>query len=187
MTGFVVNTARALRWGPPAIVVGVGVVSGAALRLGGTGAMPSMAALMAGAMAATVALSLDDPAHALLAAVPIGPRRQAVLRVAISGPVALAGWLLFQAADPRDTAAAGGLGVPALLALIGAGVATAMLVRPRRPDAAAAAGAAVALGWALAPVVLGRGMLYDVTTAWARYPWAVLAGAAVVITVDRRR
>lgn len=162
-------------------------MSGAVLRLGGAGGGPSLAALLAGGLAAAVALSTDDAAHALLEAQPVSLRRRALARVALVSPPAVAGWLVCIAVGGASTVPSGGVGVPAFVALAGTGVAAAVVVQRRRPDVAAAAGAAVVLAWAFAPIVFDRGMVGDAAGLWARHPAPVLVGVCAAFLVGSRR
>ena len=140
------------------------------------GASTSLAAAVVGALAATVALGLDDPAHALLAPVPVGARHRIGVRVALVVPVAVLGVVGFDAVTGAHSAATG---IAQLLALAATAVAVAVVAGSFRPDAAPTLGAAVALGWSLSAALVPEGVLGDLASLWYRHPWLVVAVAAL--------
>jgi len=180
-------TVRLVHWSPMAIVAAVALALGTVAELGGAHLPAALAVAVIGGVAASVALSLDDPAHALLRPLPIGLGRRMAWRVAVAAPIALAGWLALDhfgtwSAEP----ALGGTGMNALVALTTTGVAVVLVAHRRRPDAAAAVGAAAALGWALLHL-LPLGPLADPATVWMGHPWAVTALASTVALLAARR
>jgi len=70
----------------------------------------------------------------------------------------------------------------------GVGVATTTVVGSWRPDAAAAAGAAVPFSLAIAGVWLPFERIADATSIWVDHPWPVtVAAATVAVTASGRR
>lgn len=188
MTGELRYTLRVVRWAPLAAVLAFAVGIGTLLRLGDVNVPSQLSVAIIGAIAASVALSLDDPAHALINAVPVGARRRIGLRIAFIGPVAIVGWLLLGALGrwafetPLQS-----VGARALIALTVAGIATTVVARHRRPEGAATVGAAVALGWALSLNIARDGIVTDMSTVWIRSPWTVVVAALAVAVLATRR
>lgn len=168
-------TIRLTPWWPLLATTCTGVLIGRLLALGdGSPAAPA-AALVTGALAATVAATLDDRCHALLAAVPTGPARRLLHRLVVVVPAATVGWSL----SAHSTAPAPG--VAAWAALAAAAVAAGACAGRRRPELAAAAGGAVAVGWPVLPLI-APSALGPVTASWSEHPVGVLA-LALAVTV----
>ena len=177
-------TIRALPWAA-ILPLGLGATALAVLlHLADRGASTSLPAAVVGALAATVALGLDDPAHALLAPVPVGARHRIGVRVALVVPVAVLGVVGYDAvtgAHSVDT------GIAQLLALAATAIAVAAFVRSYRPDAAPTFGAAVALGWSMSATLVPDGVLGDLSSLWYRHPWFVVAVATIGFALAPRR
>ena len=181
-------TMRAMRWTPLAIAgCGAGVVVFGLGLLGRP--VPAFAlALFGGAVAGAVALSLDDPAYALVAAMPVGPRRRVGLRAVLAGSVAVGAWLVLSVVGTRvaDVSFAA-VGLRALIALMAAAVAVTAIVLRVRPDVAASIGAAVGFGWALSTNIVPDDALLGLSTAWIAHTSAVTGLGAIVVYVATRR
>jgi hypothetical protein len=174
-------TTRAMPWSAVAVsgIVALGIA--AVVRASGSEAPTAAAALAAGTIAAAAALCREDPAGALLAAVPTSPRRRLALRAALVTPVCILIWC-------SSCALAGypEFGVRPLLALIAAGFAGGAVVACHRPDAAAGGGAVFALAWAAAPLLPILGPLDQVATVWLRSPVTVLVVSALIAGIVER-
>ena len=167
-------TIRLAPWWSLLAATGAGVTVGRLVALsGGSPATPG-AVLVTGALAATVAATLDDRCHALLAAVPTRPSRRLLHRLAVVVPAAALGWSI----AARSTAPAPGLA--AWAALAAAGVAVGACTGHRRPELAAAAGGAAAVGWPVLPLV-GLSSLGPLADGWVEHPVVVL-GLALAVT-----
>lgn len=181
-------TARLVRWPPLGVVTLIALALGTTLRVGSAAMPTQLGVAVIGAIAASVALSLHDPAWELLGPVPISVGRRTALRVALAGPVALASWLVLNGLgrwiSGTDLEHIETMG---LVALIAAGVAATVFAHHRRPDDAATIGASVVLGWALTGTLAPEGPIADVSEAWIRQPWAVAALASTVAVLAARR
>ncbi len=181
-------TVRVVHWAPLGVVIAVAVAVGAILRVGDGDMSGQLSVAIIGGIAAAVALSLDDPAHKLLSAVPVGVRRRLALRVAFVVPTAIVGWVLIDAlAGWVFDRPIGGPGVSALLALTIVGVAATVVAQRRSPERAASIGASIALGWALSITLTGEGILGDVSSAWIHHPWIVAAFGSLMICLTPTR
>jgi hypothetical protein len=177
-------TIRALPWAA-ILPLGLGATALAVqLHLADRGASASLAAAVVGALAATVALGLDDPAHALLAPVPVEARHRIGARVALVLPVAVLGVVGFDAVTGAHSAITG---IAQFLALAMTAIAVVAIARPYRPDAAPTLGAAVALGWSLSATLVPDGALGDLASLWYRHPWLVVAAAGLGFALAPRR
>jgi hypothetical protein len=173
-------TARAIRWAPGAAVAGLLV---SVVLLAGTGDRPVdiVLAVAATGLAATVVAGLQDPAAALLAAVPVSAMRRRVLRLVLLGAPALGvWWLLVGLSTTADDPGPG-----PLLALTSCGVAVAVWA-PARYAVVLGAAAPVVL-FALRQVVPFEGTASDVVGWWRTDPWWVLAAATLLCVAGRRR
>ena len=138
---------------------------------------------------AAAALALDDPAHALLAAVPVGSGRRLVHRLAWLAPITLGGLLAIGwIAERLDVAPVSGQMLAPATALGSLSVVTHVLVMKWRPDVAASAAAVVpavlvTLGVSTSRDALGGTLAH----LWLDRPWAVVACAAAVVVGASRR
>jgi len=179
-----------MRWRPlGAVTTAIGLVvlalgAADAPRLANPPVMIAIALLIAAAV-----LTLDDPAHSLVAAVPCGFGRRLAHRVALVVPATLAclasiGWV-----GRRADTVSGSSQILIVAAALGAiAVATHVLLAQWRPDVAAPVAAVVPACW----VVLGVTPssvpgLAEVTDLWLNHPWAVCACASAVAVVAARR
>lgn len=171
-------TARTVRWGPGAALAGLLVASAALTRYADR---PADLVLMiaAAGLAATVVATLQDPADALLAAVPVSAMRRRLVRLAVVGTPALAVWWLL---DSLSTAQLSGPGP--LLALAATGVAVAVWAPSRR---AVLLGAATPVALFALRQVTPTGTASDVVAWWLTDPWWVLAAATLLCVAGRRR
>lgn len=173
---WVVPTARAITWWPVAGAASVSVAIGTLLHAGdGRSGTSAVGVLLLGATASTASLAVDDPGHALLAAVPTPVWRRRLRAVALLGPlVVAAGWLAARSLPSTP-------GLASLVALSMAALAVAAAVAVRRPEVAAVAGSAAAIAWAVAAAVIERGPIGEVARLWVERPGAVAAVAAVAL------
>lgn len=188
MTDQLRYTVRVVHWAPLGAVIAVAVAVGAILRVGDGDISGQLSVAIIGAIAAAVALSLDDPAHKTLSALPVGVRRRLALRVAFVAPTAIIGWVLIDALAgwafdrPID-----GPGVSALLALTIVGIAVTVVAQRHSPERAASIGASIALGWALSITLVDEGTLGDMSSAWTHHPWIVAAFGFLMICLTPAR
>jgi hypothetical protein len=171
-------TARAIRWLPAAVLAGLLVAVSALARQAGRPADVVLAIAAAG-LAAVVVAGLQDPAEALLAAVPVSVMRRRVLRLALLGTPALAVWWLLASLTPVEASGPG-----PLLALTACGVVVAVWA-PQRRALLLAASTPVAL--LVLHQVAPDGTASEVLAWWLTDPWWVLAGATLVCVAGRRR
>ncbi len=183
-------TRRAMRWRPLAAVTsGIGVVVGALWAAGAPPIADPPVTIAVALLVAAAALALDDPAHALVAAVPVGFGRRVAHRLAWLVPATLAGLLsIGWVARSADMVSGSGRILPAAAALGSIALATHVLVARRRPDVAAPVAAVVPACW----VVLGvspSGVAGFATFSklWLHHPWTVCAGASAVAVIAARR
>lgn len=178
---WLVPTARLVPWaalGLPLATVGA---AGALTEVGGGRPAGGTLALAAvGTAAAALSWCLDDPAHQLLAPLPVSRRRRAGHRLALGVPVVALGWL---------AVAAWWIAVPGsvldqlapLLALGSTGVAAAAAAHRWRPELAAMVGVAAPLALAGGPIAFGiGGEAPDVLRLWLEHPWWTAALGALV-------
>lgn len=170
-------TLRLAPWAPLAAATGVGVAVGQLLTAADAGPVAPVAALLAGAMAAAVTIVLDDRCAALLAAVPTGAGTRLARRLLVLVPAVLVGWRLV-AISLADAP-----GVAAVAALASASVAVGLLAGRRRPELSFAAGAAVASGWPVAPLVTPPALESTIATLWIDRPGPVVAVAVLAAVV----
>ena len=139
-------------------------------------------------LAATALLAFDDPAHALLAAVPTSIRRRHARRVVLVGTclavvwcaVALVGGRMF---DTWPASAA-----ICLAALFTTGLATMVICERRRPDVAATVGAVVPVVWVVGSRMFpSTGIVQPLADLWLEHPWPVVvtASALAFVAADR--
>jgi hypothetical protein len=183
-------TRRAMRWRPLfATASGIGIVMLALWEIGAPPIAESPAMIAVAAVFAAAALALDDPAHALLAAAPIGFGRRLAHRLAWLGPAVLVcllgvGWV----AGHSGVAPISGRMLAPAAALGSLVVVTHVLVARRRPDVAASASAMAPAVW----VTLAMSTPNDawggtVAHLWLDRPWAVVGCAAAGVAIEIRR
>lgn len=183
---WVAPTWRAVSWTPlAAATVSLAAVAGVA-RFGTTQVPAELVVVACGAIVAAIAFALDDAAHTVVQPLPASARRRLAHRLALLVPVAasaggllvVVGRLVFDDAPPPLPPLA------APVALLGVVVATKVWWSRRRPDHAAEAGAAVAIGWPVAGTLLPPGLVPEaITNAWIIHPWPVLAVAIPLIVI----
>ena len=173
-------TVRLTPWAPVAVAALAGALVGQLLAATGAGPVGPLAVLLAGALAASVAVVLDDPCHALLAAVPTGVGTRLVRRLLVLAPAAVAGWSLVAASVGRAP------GVAALIALASAALAVGLVTARTRPELSAAAGGAVAVSWSVSPLIAPPA-LEPLASLWLDRPAPVLAAAVLAALAAVRR
>lgn len=182
-------TVRAIAWRP--VLGGLGAVVAALSALEASSAPPLSAALVSLALAVVAALvlhALDDPAHALLAALPTSALQRVVHRLAAT----LAVVLVVGAA--ALVAGVGGIddvpGPPlaeAFAALLAAGVLLHVALTAHRPGQTAMA-AGLPVLWAVLASVTEPDGAGALAHGWSTHPWPVALGAIVaVVALDRGR
>jgi hypothetical protein len=162
-----------------------------AVLVGHADDVPSTAAALAlAALAAGTAIGLDDPAHALLEALPTSPGRRIARRLVVLLPFAVGGYAIARVASRGATTGTWSAAGPAqLAALTAVAVALTCAWQRRRPELAAAVGAVVPIGWTLLSdaaaspdSVAGR-----LVGLWIDRPWLVAVAAAAWATAMVRR
>ena len=182
------HTAHAVSWSP----LGTGIVllvgAGAALSAAGASADP-LVGLAAATLAAGALAGLNDPAAALLAAVPTSSARRRAHRLALLVPAALAGWAGLLVVARLDDGWQAGWPVGPLAALLMTGVAVATWAPAGWSVPAAVT---VPLAWALverlvSAELVGRWLTEWVLSVWIVHPWAVVACAGAATAEGWRR
>ncbi len=183
---WIAPTCRAMPW-VPLVAVTVGLVVASGVVSAATDRLPfELVVVACGAVVAAIVCALDDTAYTLIQPVPVSARRRLAHRLVLLVPVSVAvGGLLVAvgrlAFDEVPTPIPS-LAAPA--ALLGAAIAAKVWCSRRRPDRAAEAGAAVAIGWSIAGAVLPPGRVAQtIGDAWLVHPWLVLAVAVALIAV----
>jgi hypothetical protein len=154
------------------------VTSSAGLRASG---VPGGVA--AGALAAGVALGLDDEAHTMLGSSPTGALHRLGHRLLLLVPAVVAATAVLVASDrllfDRRSEMPSAL---ALAAIVATGVAVEVWWSRRRPDTAAEGAATVTMGWALAgPLVPDVTMIQRVADSWRLDAVWVLGMACLLV------
>lgn len=182
-------TVRAISWRP--LLGGLAALAVTLAALAATSApplSPALVALVLAIVAALVLHALDDPAHALLAALPTSALHRLTHRLAVTTAVVLGAGAAAVAAD------LGGLGdvhrpplAGGFAALVATGVLLHVTIATCHPAQAAGAVALPGLWAVLAAVVEpeGAGALAH---GWSTHPWPIVLGALVVVVgLDRGR
>jgi hypothetical protein len=178
-------TLRVTPWTPLLAGATVLVAAGSVVRLAG-GPLAGLTRLAAAGLAAAVVAGLHDPAHDLLAAVPVGPGRRRLHRLLLLVPAMLIAWVALTAlADLASSGEDGEWPLGAVLALAAAGVAVAVWApEGARPGA----GVAAPLAWVAADqMAAGDGVVAEAAAAWHTAPWPVAALASVAVAAGWRR
>lgn len=180
------HTARAVTWSPlgGGVVVGVGVIVAAA----GASTDPLLG-LAAATVAAGALAGLQDPAAALLAAVPTSPARRRAHRLALLIPATALAWVGLLLAARLDDGWQSGWPVGPLAALLMTGIAVATWAPA---GWAVPAAVTVSLAWALlervvTPELAGGWLTEWVVSVWMVHPWAVVACAGAATAEGWRR
>jgi hypothetical protein len=184
------HTGRAIGWGPLAGALTTLLVVGAIVTVSGAQAQ-ALVALAAATLAAGALAGLQDPASALLEAVPVTPSRRRAHRVALLVPTTALSWCLLLAAARLDASWSAGWPFGPLAALLAAGVAVATLVRCSWSVTAAVATPMV---WFVldrlvgqADGVVGTPWSSWVLSAWTVHPWTVAGVATAAAVAGWRR
>ena len=183
-------TSRALPWTPLLASAGALAVVGTAVAA--SGAHPSeLYALGAATVAAGALAGLQDPAAALLEAVPVSAARRRRHRLLLVVPAAAGAWALLLVAASRPSGTDAAWPVGPLTALLLSGVAVATWVSPAQ---AVTTAVATPLGWFVLDRLVGQseGLAGSAVSswtlsAWLLHPWAVAAAAAGAVLVGWRR
>lgn len=174
-------TSRAIRWTP---IAGASALLLVAAMLTAASGRPAdlLPAVAAAALASLLVGSLHDPAHDLMAPVPVSAMQRRALRLALVGVAVLLVWTALGLLAQTSPAATG---VGALLALATSGVAVAVW-GPARTGVLL--GAVVPVLWfAVDQAVPGGGLAADLVGLWRTDPWPVVAVALVVCVMGRHR
>ncbi|MGA9278038.1 hypothetical protein [Ilumatobacter sp.] len=169
----------------PLAAITTGLVTIGAVMSWRSSQVPDVLATVApGALAAGVALGLDDEGFRFIRALPTTASARLMLRLVVLLPAAMISvtMLLIARAWFFDQHA-GSVSPAAVSALIGTAIAIAVCWARHRPESAAEAGAAVVVVWTLAEAyVPDIAVFRSAASAWHTDPFAVL-GVAVVLTV----
>jgi hypothetical protein len=148
-------------------------------------ALPDLVgAIGAGALAAGLALGLDDEANTMLRSSPTGARSRLAQRLALLVPALLAAAVTLVVADRLLLAQRSSLPSPAsLAALVVAGVGVEVWWSRRRPETAADGAAVVVMSWVIAPsVVPGIRVIDRLGEAWqTQAPWVLALSVVLVV------
>jgi len=187
---WVTPTRRAMRWRPflaaAAGVLAVVVALGAA---DAPAAAEPLVLVLVAMLVGSAALALDDPAHSLVAAAPVGFTRRLAHRVAWLGPALIGcacaiGWVGLQFDAIPNTADA----LAWCVALGSIALATHVLVARTRPELAAAAAAATPAAWVVVLLsTSGGGSFASAVQRSLDRPWTIVCCAAVVLVIASRR
>ena len=183
---WVTPTALAVSWTPL-----LAATISLAVMVGATSAVAPQAAadvtvLGCGTMVAAVALALDDAARALVQPLPVSARCRLLHRLALLLPVAaIASWLLVIAGRRAFDAVLPPLPpLAAPFALLSAAISIEVWWSRCRPDHEAAAGAATAICWPVAGILLPPELVpASIANGWAIHPWPILAATIPLIVV----
>src|SRR5262245_35025738 len=135
-------SARAIDWRGPLAAATVALAIAALVRKVDD-VPPTATAIALAALAAGTAIGLDDPAHALLEALPASPARRLSWRLAMLVPLAVGVYAVARIASRGGTVGIWSAAGPAqLAALTTVAVAVTCAWQRRRPEQAAAIGAA---------------------------------------------
>jgi hypothetical protein len=143
-----------------------------------------LALVVVAALAAAVALALDDPARELTATLPVGPRHRAAQRLALAGPIGLGAWTVASRSLLPGTALSEVVGLAASLSAVA--VAAAVVAERSRPGAGSAVGAATPLAVVTVGVLLDARAGASPLELWAEHPWAIAATAVAVAAAAMR-
>jgi hypothetical protein len=179
-----------MRWRPflaaAAGVLAVVVALGAA---DAPAATEPLVLVLVAMLVGSAALALDDPAHSLVAAAPVGFTRRLAHRVAWIGPALIGcscsiGWIALRLDAIPSTA-----DVLAWCAALGSvALVTHLLVARTRPELAAPAAAATPAGWVVVLVsTSGGGSFASAVQRSLDRPWAIAGCAAVIFVIASRR
>jgi len=151
---------------------------------------PDLFGIGAAALAAAVALGLDDEANTMLRSSPTKALTRLVHRLAILVPALIVATATLLVADRALFAERSPLpSAPALVALVAAGIAVEVWWSRRRPDTAAEGAATFVMAWVLAAsLVPDVWILERVARAWELdAPWVLVVSVMVTLagTVGR--
>jgi len=174
--------ATALR---PLVTVTAGLISIGIVASWRSARAPDLFGIGAAALAAAVALGLDDEANTMLRSSPTNALTRLLHRLAILVPALIVATatllvgerILFAERSPLPSASA-------LVALVAAGIAVEVWWSRRRPDSAAEGAAIVVTAWALAPsLVPGVWIVDRLGRAWQTDALLVLLVSLVLVVV----
>jgi hypothetical protein len=186
LPNWVAPTRRAVPWTPLAAATVSLVVVACVARVGTARAPLELLNLACGAFVAAIAFALDDTAHALVQPLPVSARSRLAHRMVLLLPVSAiaGGFLLIVGRLVFDEVPSQRPPFAAPAALLGAAIAMRVWWSRRRPDHAAEAGAAVAIGWPAFRAVVPADLFPDwMTSAWIIHPWPVLGVAITLIVI----
>jgi hypothetical protein len=179
-------TTRLVAWPALALPLAVAAGMGALSDFGGRPTTGTLALAGVGAAAGAVPSCLDDPAHQLVAALPVSRRRRVAQRLVLAVPPVLVAWLVITARWIPLPGSSSDHAAP-LLALAAIGVATAVIAQRRRPDLAATVGVAAPLVIVATQIAFGGQDPPAPLRAWLDHPWptaAVATAAAIAALAD---
>ena len=169
----------------PLVVVTGGLIVIAIVTSWRSARAPDLFGIGAAALAAAVALGLDDEANTMLRSSPTNALTRLLHRLAILVPALIVATatllvgerILFAERSPLPSASA-------LVALVAAGIAVEVWWSRRRPDSAAEGAAIVVAAWALAPSLVPGGWIVDrLGRAWQTDALLVLLVSLVLVVV----
>ena len=168
----------------PLVVVTTGLILVAIVASWRSARAPDLFGIGAGALAAAVALGLDDEANTMLRSSPTNALARLVHRLAILVPALLvatatllvADRVLFAERSPLPSA-------PAFAALVAAGIAVEVWWARRRPETSAEGAATFVMAWVLAASLVPDVWIVErVARAWELdAPWVFVASVVLVV------
>jgi hypothetical protein len=168
----------------PLVVVTTGLILVAIVASWRSARAPDLFGIGAGALAAAVALGLDDDANSMLRSSPTNARARLTHRLAILVPALFAATIMLLVADRVLFAERSPLPpASAFAALVAAGIAVEVWWTRRRPDTAAEGAATFVMAWVLAASLVPDVWIVErVARAWELdASWVLVASIVLVV------
>jgi hypothetical protein len=173
-------TLRLIPWWGLALPVGAAALAGLLVRARGGGVPDQLGIAAAAAIAAGAPQVLEDQAHRLLSAVPLGRRRRVGHRLILFLPALMVAWLLVSPLV-NDAQGPNAVSLAPVVALAAIGLAGGCLAGRRRHEVAAPIGTAIPLGIVATRLMLtDRTSHADILDVWIDHPWGTAAVAGII-------